>query len=757
MKTTIVLFVAVLGLCAAIPCAAAAQAYPFPSAAVDDPAAMRLMMPQLAKALLASYADSDHLVYLDNLFRLQIVAGQFDAAAASLAALRRFNDDASPWSATNYSQYVIFVNAKRLQASGMSFDRAFETSFHRAVDSESDAHAALIVRRFLISTAPLQADLQLAVQRQSGESTISQDNALTLVRDYQNVDMYQAFATRAASLIANDDRRRYIIQNDLLIRMRDGAQICTLVVRPRARGRDRLPALLQFTIYADRIPNFSDARRSASNGYAGVEALTRGKGCSPDSPVPYVHDGSDAAAVIDWIARQPWSDGRVGMFGGSYNSFVQWATAKRAPRALKSLMTSVSNAPGIDTPMENNVFQSFSYDWPFYTMTSKWLDASTQGDPTHWIGLQKKWYISGKPYRSMDRIDGRPNPIWDRWLDHPSYDAYWQQFIPYREDFARIDLPLLSTDGYLAGQNVGGLYYFTQYTHYNPRAPAYFVVGPYDHVRGQRGTVSSLGRDLDVVAGDPIDAAAHIDIESLRYQWFDYIFKGARKPAILDDRVNYEVMGANEWRHAPSVQAMHDELLTFHLDATDDGGFHRLTQAKTAADAFVSQTVDLADRTDANGVPAVTGLDTHLGVAYQSAPFRKPVDLVGVFSGQLDFVTNKKDFDINISLYELTAKHEYVGVTYYQARASYVRSRTQRELLVPGMRTRLAFTSSRLASWRFHAGSRLVVLVSVVKEPDIQINYGTGKDVSDESIADAKVPLKIQWFADSFVTMPAWR
>ena len=755
MKMTTVLCVAIIELCAALPCAAA-RTFPFPSAAIDDHAALTREMPKLAEALIGSYRDADRRRYLDNLFRLQITAGQFEGAAASLSALRSLNDSASSWSATNYSQYAIFVDAKRMQTKGISFDHAFETSFHRTVDAASDSESALIVRRFLISLAPLQDDLNSALHRQRGESAISLENGLAMVRAYQLVEMYENFAAQAAPLIADDDRRRYIIQKDLLIKTGEGAHICTLVVRPRAHVRDRLPALLQFTIYADRIPNLTDARRSASNGYAGVEALTRGMGCSPDAPVPYVHDGADAVAVIDWITRQSWSDGRVGMFGGSYNSFAQWATAKRAPRALKALVTSVSNAPGIDTPMENNVFQSFSYVWPFYTTTDKWLDASSEGDPAHWIALQNKWYVSGKPYRSMDQIDGRPNPIWDRWLDHPGYDAYWQQFIPYRDDFARINIPVLSTDGYLDGQNVGGLYYFTQYERYHPGAPIYFLVGPYDHVRGQRGTVSSLGPDLNVVAGHPIDPVAHIDIEALRYQWFDSIFKGGKKPAILGDHVNYEVMGANQWRHAPSIEAMHDDVLTFRLDATKDGTFRRLTQSKTAGDAFVSQTVDLADRSDVNQVPPATGLDTHLGVAYQSAPFQKAVDLVGVFSGTLDFVTNKKDFDVNISLYELTSKHAYVGVTYYQARASYVRSRTQRQLLVPGQRTRLDFTSSRLASWRFHAGSRLVVLVSIVKEPDIQINYGTGKDVSDESIADARLPLKIKWFADSIVRMPAW-
>jgi hypothetical protein len=63
----------------------------------------------------------------------------------------------------------------------------------------------------------------------------------------------------------------------------------------------------------------------------------------------------------------------------------------------------------------------------------------------------------------------------------------------------------------------------------------------------------------------------------------------------------------------------------------------------------------------------------------------------------------------------------------------------------------------RLTSRKLQAGSRLVVVLSINKQPDLQITYGTGKDVSDESIQDAKVPLRIQWYGDSYVDIPVWR
>ena len=79
-------------------------------------------------------------------------------------------------------------------------------------------------------------------------------------------------------------------------------------------------------------------------------------------------------------------------------------------------------------------------------------------------------------------------------------------------------------------------------------------------------------------------------------------------------------------------------------------------------------------------------------------------------------------------------------------------------MLEPGKLERLDFASSlRMTSRRLARGSRLVLVASVVKNPRQQINYGTGNDVSDESVADAGEPLTIRWFAGSYVEFPVWR
>src|SRR5262245_21153996 len=105
----------------------------------------------------------------------------------------------------------------------------------------------------------------------------------------------------------------------------------------------------------------AEARKSAARGYAGVVAYTRGKGRSPDTPTTYEYDGQDARTVIDWISKQLWSDGRVGMYSGSYNGCTQWAATKNLHPALKTIVPYVANNPGNGLPMENNVFLFVNY------------------------------------------------------------------------------------------------------------------------------------------------------------------------------------------------------------------------------------------------------------------------------------------------------------------------------------------------------------------------------------------------------------
>ena len=381
------------------------------------------------------------------------------------------------------------------------------------------------------------------------------------------------------------------------------------------------------------------------------------------------------------------------------------------------------------------------------------LDDETYGNTARWEKLDRDWYRSGRAYRDMDAIDGTPNPMFRRWLEHPAYDAYWQAMIPYREEFAAIDIPVLSTTGYFDGARVGALYYFQEHTKRNPGADHTLVIGPWGHLAMQAG----VPRNVD---GYDVDPGAQIDLQALRYDWFDHVFRGKPKPALLQDKVNYQVMGADAWRSAPSVEAMANAKLRFRLEPVGQGP-HRLAEAKPAKVSTLAQTVDFRDRSDAEmPIPTQAIVDApnlRNGLLFLSAPITEPTEIAGLFSGELDFVVNKRDLDISVTLYEKMTDGRYFQLAWHLGRASFAGSRSERRLLTPGKRTRLAFTSEHLVSRKLAPGSRLAIVLAVNRQPDMQINYGSGKDVSDETIDDAGEPLRVEWSSDSHIDVPIWR
>jgi len=719
---------------------------------VDDPAAAAAMR-DLAARLVPVYQDPDPDRYLANLSALQLVAGNYSAAYESRQTLRdrRQRLDAGRPVGRDVI-YDMYARAKATEAeSQVPFAQAFTRAYQDVVPRLNDQDAYAVTQWLGTSPAVFRYALQKLFDQQRADDSIGQSEAVALIRAYLSFDAYRSFGPLVVPLDEEDDRRRYAVDDQVLIKTPDGVSIAALLVRPRSISKP-LPALLEFTIYDSR--NY--AKECAAHGYVGVVAYTRGTHDSPRQVVPYQHDGDDARAVIDWIAKQPWSDGRVGMYGDAYSGFTSWAAAKRLPPALKAIATSATTAPGIDVPMGGSIFQNSGYRWSSYVTNTKTSDESSYYDDALWHALDQKWYVSGSRYRDMGRLYGKPNPIFIRWLNHPSYDRYWQEMVPYREQFAHINIPVLTMTGYYSGSELGALYYFTQHHRYDPHADHTLVIGPYDDAVMQKGALATL-------QNYQVDSAALVDLRELRYQWFNHVFKGAAIPPLLKAQVNYEVMGANEWRHAPTLEAMTKGSLKFYLDATVSGEGHRLTQHRNPKAAFILQTVNLADRKDAAWTPSTDlisrSIATHNDVLFVSEPLAKPTEFNGLFSGRLDFTVNKMDVDLNIILFERTAGGDYVRLfsPAYEFRASYARDRVHRHLLKAGERQELSFRSERMTSRLLQQGSRLVMVLGVNKRPDREINYGTGGDVSEESIDDGKVPVKIRWHNDSYIEIPIRR
>ncbi len=697
----------------------------------------------VAARLIPNYASAERPADLTKLYRLQLAAGQFADAQGTLDRLEATYRSSEPRLVPALVPWRIYARAKAFEAQGVAASDALPRAFSELYASLPDSQMADVLPRYVTYFDRLRSNVSEQEKACGGGKLETCSSAVDLIAAREALIAWTYLWPASESLLKADAARRFLIDDRVLIPTPDGTKIAAIVVRPRSAGTAKLTALLNFTIYARDDWSLSDAVKMAAHGYVGVVAYTRGKGRSPEPTiVPYIHDGADAATVIDWLAREPWSDGRVGMFSGSYNGFTQWAAAKHHPPALKAIATSATNAPGIDTPMQGNVFLSFMYPWPFYTTGTKNLDDEIYDDSARWTGLERKWYTSGRPYRDLDKIDGKPNPVFDTWLDHPAYDAFWQRLIPYREEFANIDIPVFVETGYYDGGMVGALYYLRQHYQYRPSADHRMLVGPYHHLAMQTGALAN-------VDGYEIDKAALIDLQDVRLQWFDHVFRGAPLPEILSGRINFEVMGANVWRHVPTLAQMATERKRLYLTGRREGD--RLLFNEAPSEELPPElAVDLRDRSDVDFRPPVGTPDMRNALVFETEPLKKPLEVDGVFRGRLAVVANKRDFDLAVDFYELNAGGDYLDLASYLGRVSYMQDASRRQLLQPGRPRTLEFQSQKLTSRLLAPGSRIVAVVGVPKSPYIQINYGTGHDVSAESIADAGRPLRIRWQTGSY-------
>jgi putative CocE/NonD family hydrolase len=739
----------------------AEQAFDFRAPALAADASLPAAMHDLAARMLPVYQDGNRAEFLSNLSAIQLVAGDSRSAYAtrqSLMKLPRAGHVDRP--SGQAAVFDLFVHSKAIESDArIAFPAAFARAFHDANQALGNRDAYLLIARLSVPASAYQERLQQALDRLRPTGRIGMPEAVNLVQTYFAYDAYRNISPLISELGSQDNARRYLTER-VRVRTGDGARIAATVVRPRAAGR--LPALLEFAIDSTR----GDAVEAASRGYAQVTAHPRGVGGSSGEFGPFMHVGEDARAVIRWIARRSWSDGSVGMAGCGYGGFVAFAAARQAPPALKTIATCDPMAPGIDFPMRDGIFQNDAYRWALRVDPAAGPEEAQAiaFDDQRWAAFNQAWYASGKSYRHFARIPGKATVLFDRWLSHPSDDAFWRKTLPSRRQLARLHIPILTVTGYFSSGEEGALYYFEAHHRANPAANHTLLIGPYDWHALWGGSSPSVN-------GVQLDQGAPVDLRELRYQWFDHVLKGGRKPGLLKDRVNYEVMGQGEWRSAPSIRSLGGSCrpkLFLQPRASPDAD-NALLPTRSATAEVLSQVFrfdrrdenkrDDARRDDANAVAAVAGgrPATANGQLFVGEALAQPLEIAGMWSGQLDFIVNKMDVDFRIALYELTPGGAYIPMfdPPYAFRASYALDRTRRHLLQAGVRQVLPFQAEQMTSRLVPAGSRIVMLLGVNERPDQQLNYGTGDGVSDESIADAAVPLRIRWYNGSFIELPA--
>src|SRR6185437_7852665 len=173
------------------------------------------------------------------------------------------------------------------------------------------------------------------------------------------------------------------------------------------------------------------------HGVSYVSVDSRGRGNSEGTFRPFIQEAHDGYDVVEWLAKQPYCNGKVSMWGGSYLGYSQWATAKELPPHLASIMPIASGYPGLDFPMRYNIQSPYPLQWLMYTAGHTGQDM-IYGDWAFWAEKYRSWFEAGIPIREMDKALGTPSAVFQEWASHPYLDAYRDAYVPSAAQYAHI-------------------------------------------------------------------------------------------------------------------------------------------------------------------------------------------------------------------------------------------------------------------------------------------------------------------------------
>lgn len=711
-------------------------------------------MPLLAKKILPIYKNTGKGTFLDSYARIQFVAGDYKDMERNFVT---YSQEILGDSIVNRPMGFIYKTYARTitkaPKTNSDFENTYTAEFYKLYNSFDKDGKTWAESYYEIKLDEMKTNFESQLQSAQKSDSISAEDAAVLCRHYSRYFIYSKTLSIASKIIQKIEADTYIIDKNIIITLPNKSTISGTMVKYRNVSEPQ-PVVMKYNIYAGN--ELSQCKEIANMGYVGFIANTRGKNLSNDPIEPYQHDGDDAYHILDWVSKQPWCNGKIGLYGGSYLGFAQWSAMKKVHPALKTIVPLVSVGAGIDFPMQNGIFMSYALRWIHLVANTKLTDLGDFQNNKKWDEVFSQYYKNGSSFRTLDKIEGNPSPLFQRWLDHPTYDSYWQNMIPQREAFAKINIPILSTTGYYDDDQLGAMYYYNEYQKYNKTDNYYLIIGPYDHGGSQGYPKKELG-------GYVIDEAANIPINAIIFQWFDYILKGAKRPDILKDKVNFEIMGKNQWKSVASLAKMHNQDITFYLSSKDT----KYSLQKTAPKKITSinQIVDFKDRSEiniyndnyVNGFPSVTDSiikpEKHL-LVFESDPVSESIIISGSLKASLKISSNKKDIDVELQLYEKTAKGQYFALSNNIQRASLAKDRTKRQLLVPNKIETINIEQTFITAKELQKGSSIVIVLGVNKNPNWEVNYGSGKDVSSENMTDAKDPLKIKWYSNSTITLP---
>ena len=530
------------------------------------------------------------------------------------------------------------------------------------------------------------------------------------------------------------------------IPMRDGALLNATIFQPHAQ-KEPLPVIFTFTPYIS--DSYTDrAMYFAEHGYVYALVDVRGRGNSGGAFEPFVNEGRDGYDVVEWLAKQSYCNGKVTMWGGSYAGYDQWTTLKEFPPHLATIVPAAAAHPGVDFPFQYNIFAPYDMQWITFT-SGVTGNEKLFGDPAFWGAKAREYYDEHLAFNTYDRIVGNPSAVFQKWVQNPVPDAYYDAMVPTPEDYKRIQIPILTITGDYDGDQPGAFTYYKRDMKYGtPEAKEkhFLIIGPWDHA-GTRTPKRDVG-------GLKFGEASVLDLNKLHTEWYDWTMKGGKKPEFLKKRVAYYVVGAGaeNWKYADTLESISDKTRTLYLESNGNAGSvfesGRLADkagSGAASDKWTYDPLDTrpgdAESDDDAGyiVSQHAVMNTYgNGAIYHSEPLGEATEVSGFLKLNVWLVMDVPDTDLEADVYEILPSGDSVFLTGAMMRARYRESLREEKLVTPGKLENYVFDNFTFFSRRVAKGSRLRLFVHCPNTTGAEKNYNSGGVVALETAKDAR-------------------
>ncbi|HMD86330.1 MAG TPA: CocE/NonD family hydrolase [Terriglobia bacterium] len=537
----------------------------------------------------------------------------------------------------------------------------------------------------------------------------------------------------AGALALAEEHYEVVVERSVPAKMRDGVVLRADIYRPKADGK--FPVLLTRTPY-DKRGEMDFGPTAAARGYVVISQDVRGRYSSEGEWYTFKNESQDGYDTVEWAAALPYSNGKVGMFGGSYVGATQMLTAIAAPPHLAGILPVVTAS----NYHENWTYQGGAFEQWFDQSWTTGLAENTLDRRMAKDSYATRWHTK-LPLTDYPLLDlGTPTGLADYyldWLAHPGYDEYWKQW-SIEEHFSQIQVPALHVAAWYDLFQDGS---FRNYLGIKAH-------GASDVARnGQRLLVMVGGHagSGPVIGEVDFGKDSVVDEGTLTLRWYDYLLKGVENGMGSEKPVKLLVMGKNVWREEEGWPLARAKAASYYLHSAGkantlrgDGTLSTTAPATEAADKYV---YDPADPAPTRGGPLCCD-STHQPpgafdqrpvenredvLVYTTPAFKQDTEVTGPVTLELYASSSAVDTDFTGKLSDVWPNGFAQNLTEGILRGRYRTSREKAELMNPGEVYRLTLNLWSTSNV-FLAGHKLRLEVSSSNFPRFDRNLNTGEE-----------------------------